>query len=149
MKGTKQNSCVGTKPAWLGRTGIRRECEFLKATSAAKAIAPETDRGTRCSMPANSIFAFQFERTVGVHPLFTCLFQCPVHVLFRGLFRRPGGPRLRLRLRLRLRVGVGVGATAGPPHPPLWQRSAELEGRGGGGCSPWDGRSIEDLHDPK
>src|SRR5438874_10121282 len=65
MKGTKQNSCVGTKPAWLGRTGIRRECEFLKATSAAKDIAPETDRGTRCSMPANSIFAFQFERTVG------------------------------------------------------------------------------------
>src|SRR5437763_6082106 len=74
MKGTKQNSCVGTKPAWLGRTGIRRECEFLKATSAAKDIAPETDRGTRCSMPANSIFAFQFERTVGVHVLYRCLF---------------------------------------------------------------------------
>src|SRR5438045_5544331 len=71
MKGTKQNSCVGTKLAWLGRTGIGRECEFLKATSAAKAIAPEADRGTRCSMPANSIFAFQFERTVGVHVLFT------------------------------------------------------------------------------
>src|SRR5438045_6494504 len=70
MKGTKQNSCVGTKLAWLGRTGIRRECEFLKATSAAKDIAPETDRRTRCSMPANSIFAFQFERTVGVQGLF-------------------------------------------------------------------------------
>src|SRR5438876_11478004 len=47
------------------------------------------------------------------------LFSGPVHALFRCLF----GSRARAR--------VGVGATAGPPQPPLWQRGAELEGRGG------------------
>ena len=124
MKGKKQNPCVGTKLDWLGRTGIRRECEFLKATSAAQDIASETDRGTRCSMPANSIFAFQYGRTVGVYVLFRSLFTLGSVIFLRNPWgcwrlrpptraaRRTSGRANRCRTATNLRT-----AHSGIPEP--------------------------------